>query len=86
MQKELKALYASRVDNFIPNDRLSPLSPRDKEFNWHRRSMLRMQEASALEIAAEQMRYYLLSSFSSYQELKFGVGFGTLLTRKNKES
>lgn len=58
VQKELKALYASRVENLVPNDLLNPISPRDKDLTWHRRSVLsRVPETSALEIAAEQMRF-----------------------------
>ncbi|XP_048526749.1 myotubularin-related protein 13 isoform X3 [Dendroctonus ponderosae] len=55
VQKELKALYTSRVEK---HEILSPLSPRDKDLTWHRRSILKMQESSALEIAAEQMRIW----------------------------
>ncbi|XP_060530285.1 myotubularin-related protein 13 isoform X2 [Cylas formicarius] len=62
VQKELKALYTSRVENIgakYSSELLSPTSSRDKDYMWHRRSVLaRMHETSALEIAAEQMRLW----------------------------
>ncbi|KAJ8934074.1 hypothetical protein NQ318_016033 [Aromia moschata] len=63
VQKDIKALYAARAESLTPrlnNELLSPTSPRDnKDFMWHRRSLLcRTQEATALEIAAEQMRIW----------------------------
>ncbi|XP_018572476.1 myotubularin-related protein 13 isoform X1 [Anoplophora glabripennis] len=63
VQKDIKALYTSRAENLNPrlsNELLSPTSPREsKDFTWHRKSILsRVQEATALEIAAEQMRIW----------------------------
>lgn len=63
VQKDIKALYTSRAENLTPrlnNELLSPTSPREsKDFTWHRKSILsRVQEATALEIAAEQMRIW----------------------------
>ncbi|KAG5884190.1 hypothetical protein JTB14_020713 [Gonioctena quinquepunctata] len=63
VQKDIKALYTSRTDNLAPRSNpelLSPTSPRDsKDYTWHRRSAInRAQEATALEIAAEQMRIW----------------------------
>ena len=51
---------------------LSPTSPRDiKDFNWHnRKSVLsRIQEPSALEIAAEQMRVWISIDPEKQKEL-----------------
>ncbi|CAH2010931.1 unnamed protein product [Acanthoscelides obtectus] len=72
VQKDIKALYASRTDNLSSKgsgEMLSPTSPRDSKdiSTWHRRSggmvgcgvLSRVhQEATALEIAAEQMRIW----------------------------
>lgn len=66
VQKDIKALYLPRIDNLSPRMTnsliLSPTSPRDnKDFSsWqNRRSILNhVQEPSALEIAAEQMRIW----------------------------
>ncbi|KAJ8911049.1 hypothetical protein NQ315_004696 [Exocentrus adspersus] len=62
VQKDVKALYASRTENVTPRscELLSPTSPREcKDLTWHRKSVLsRIQEATALEIAAEQMRIW----------------------------
>ncbi|XP_044747784.1 myotubularin-related protein 13 isoform X1 [Coccinella septempunctata] len=65
VQKDIKALYSNRTDNFGSTNRYNdylvskPTSPRDnKEFSWqNRRSIVaKMQDATSLEIAAEQMR------------------------------
>lgn len=65
VQKDIKALYVPRSDMLSPRLSselmLSPTSPRDsKDFLWqNRRSIFnRVQEPSALEIAAEQMRIW----------------------------
>lgn len=65
VQKDIKALYLPRADMLSPrlsNELLlSPTSPRDsKDFIWHNRRSIfnRVQEPSALEIAAEQMRIW----------------------------
>lgn len=65
VQKDIKSLYLPRVDcapSRLSTDLiLSPTSPRDsKDFMWRdRRSIInRVQEPSALEIAAEQMRVW----------------------------
>ncbi|XP_049836392.1 myotubularin-related protein 13 isoform X2 [Schistocerca gregaria] len=66
VQKDIKALYLPRIET-SPQSRLScdgvlsPISPREnKEFSWkdRRSGFSRVQEPSALEIAAEQMRIW----------------------------
>lgn len=80
VQKDIKALYASRTTTTTTNNDvlLSPLSPRggdNKDFNnWallNRRSILlnRVQEATALEIAAEQMRIWNTIDVDKQKEL-----------------
>lgn len=76
VQKDIKALYLPRSESLSPrpgNDLiLSPTSPRDnKDFTWqNRRSVLnRVQEASALEIAAEQMRVWNTIDIEKQKEL-----------------
>lgn len=76
VQKDIKALYLPRLDSISPrlgNDLvLSPTSPRDsKDFSWqNRRSILnRVQEPSALEIAAEQMRIWITMESEKQKEL-----------------
>ncbi|KAK7870000.1 hypothetical protein R5R35_011968 [Gryllus longicercus] len=66
VQKDIKALYLPRLDGGPPmrlgcDAGLSPISPREsKEFPWkdRRSGYSRVQEPSALEIAAEQMRLW----------------------------
>ena len=61
VQKDVKALYTARCDGVRGELLASPTSPRDnKDYNWtNRRSILnRVQEPTALEIAAEQMRIW----------------------------
>jgi myotubularin-related protein 5/13 len=61
VQKDVKALYTARCDGVRGELLASPTSPRDnKDYSWsNRRSILnRVQESTALEIAAEQMRIW----------------------------
>ncbi|VEN53895.1 unnamed protein product [Callosobruchus maculatus] len=87
VQKDIKALYASRTDNLTSKgsgEMLSPTSPRDSKdiSTWHRRSGVSgagrvigggvgvvHQEATALEIAAEQMRLWSGVDPEKQQEL-----------------
>lgn len=76
VQKDIKALYLPRLDSLSPrlgNDLiLTPTSPREsKDFTWqNRRSILsRVQEPSALEIAAEQMRVWNAIDSDKQKEL-----------------
>lgn len=72
----MKALYLPRVDSLTPRILsdiiLSPTSPRDsKDYSWqNRRSVLsQVQEPSALEIAAEQMRIWTSIDAEKQKEL-----------------
>nr|XP_022903843.1 myotubularin-related protein 13 isoform X2 [Onthophagus taurus] len=75
VQKDIKALYLPRADMLtsrINSEMLSPTSPRDpKDYSWqNRRSILnRVQEPSALEIAAEQMRVWTMFDVEKQKEL-----------------
>lgn len=76
VQKDIKSLYLHRVDtntNRLSSDMiLSPTSPRDnKDFVWRdRKSVIsRVQEPSALEIAAEQMRIWTAVDTEKQKEL-----------------
>ncbi|KAK9708693.1 uDENN domain [Popillia japonica] len=76
VQKDVKALYLPRVDSLTPRILsdiiLSPTSPRDsKDYSWqNRRSVLsQVQEPSALEIAAEQMRIWTSIDAEKQKEL-----------------
>lgn len=76
VQKDVKALYLPRAENLTPritsDHVLSPTSPREnKDYSWqNRRSVLsRVQEPSALEIAAEQMRIWNSIDVEKQKEL-----------------
>ncbi|KAK4886969.1 hypothetical protein RN001_003240 [Aquatica leii] len=76
VQKDIKALYLPRLDSLSPrlgNDIIiTPTSPREtKDFSWqNRRSVInRVQEPSALEIAAEQMRVWITVESEKQKEL-----------------
>lgn len=65
VQKDVKALYLPRIElgssRLSCDTAMSPISPREsKEFSWkdRRSGFSRVQEPSALEIAAEQMRLW----------------------------
>ncbi|CAG9832784.1 unnamed protein product [Diabrotica balteata] len=71
VQKDIKALYASRIDttaSSFDSELLSPTS-RDKDSLWHRRSIFNpAQEPTTLEIAAEQMRIW--ASIDSVKQME----------------
>lgn len=74
VQKDIKALYTSRAESTHPrldNELLSPASPKDsKDCLWHRRStFIPVQEATTLEIAAEQMRIWPTINNDKQKEL-----------------